>query len=283
MFGFATPGTVDGGDGSGIEVGVKFQLVDARRGHGHSVLQGRHEHGHAHRQPVAAFGTRLATATFTNESSSGWQTVTFSSPVTITPDTTYIASYYAPSGHYSVNGPGLASAVTDAPLTALADATSQNGVYAYGGASAFPSSSYNASNYWVDVLYAPLADPGPVTGVTATAGPATPPCRGPPERWHAGRQLQDHALRRHDGPAVDDDQRAGDEYDDHRADAGHELHVQGPGPQHRRLGPDLGRIQRGDADVQRRARRPDRRRRGTGDKLGARDVDRPAARSPATR
>ncbi|HEX5923086.1 MAG TPA: DUF4082 domain-containing protein [Baekduia sp.] len=171
IFGFATPGTVDGGDGSGIEVGVKFRSSVHGAVTGIRFYKADTNTGTHIGSLWSAFGTRLGTATFTNESSSGWQTVTFSSPVTITPDTTYVASYYAPSGHYSVNGPGLASAVTDAPLTALADATSQNGVYAYGGASAFPSSSYNASNYWVDVLYAPLADPDPVTGVSATAGP----------------------------------------------------------------------------------------------------------------
>ena len=33
-------------------------------------------------------GTRLATVTFTNESDVGWQSASFSSPVTITPGTT---------------------------------------------------------------------------------------------------------------------------------------------------------------------------------------------------
>ena len=39
--------------------------------------------------------------------------------------------------------------------TRLPTATSQNGVYAYSGTAAFPVSSYNATNYWVDVLFAP--------------------------------------------------------------------------------------------------------------------------------
>lgn len=36
-------------------------------------------------------------------------------------------------------------------LTALA----AGGVYAYGSGNAFPSSTYLASNYWVDVVYSP--------------------------------------------------------------------------------------------------------------------------------
>jgi len=36
-------------------------------------------------------------------------------------------------------------------LTALA----AGGVYAYGASNAFPSNTFNASNYWVDVVYTP--------------------------------------------------------------------------------------------------------------------------------
>ena len=39
-------------------------------------------------------GTLLASATFTNESASGWQQVNFSNPVPITAGTTYVASYH---------------------------------------------------------------------------------------------------------------------------------------------------------------------------------------------
>ena len=46
---------------------------------------------------------------------------------------------------------GLASAVTNGPLTALAS----GGVYAYGSGNVFPSSTFNATNYWIDVVYSP--------------------------------------------------------------------------------------------------------------------------------
>ena len=39
--------------------------------------------------------------------------------------------------------------MTNGPLTALAS----GGVYAYGSGNAFPSTTFNASNYWVDVVY----------------------------------------------------------------------------------------------------------------------------------
>ena len=49
----------------------------------------------------------------------------------ITPNTTYIASYFAPNGHYSVTSGGFATAVENSPLQALADGVSANGVFAY--------------------------------------------------------------------------------------------------------------------------------------------------------
>ena len=53
------------------------------------------------------------------------------------------------AGHYADTSGGLSSAVTNGPLTALAN----GGVYAYGSTTTFPSSSYAGSNYWVDVDY----------------------------------------------------------------------------------------------------------------------------------
>jgi len=79
--------------------------------------------------------------------------VTFASAVAITANTTYVASYHTTIGHYSYTGAYFAGAGVDAPpLHALADATSADGVYQY-GAGGFPSSSYNATNCWVDVVF----------------------------------------------------------------------------------------------------------------------------------
>ena len=99
-------------------------------------------------------GTRLASAVFTGETASGWQQVNFSSPVAITAGTTYVASYYAPKGHYSDTAEFFAkSGVVNAPLSFLANTVSPNGVYTYSSTSAFPTSSFDATNYWVDVVF----------------------------------------------------------------------------------------------------------------------------------
>jgi hypothetical protein len=102
-----------------------------------------------------ASGTRLASATFISETASGWQQVNFTTPVSITAGTVYVASYFAPVGRYSATGAMFSTAgVDNPPLHALRDGVSGgNGVYAYAGASTFPSNSFNAANYWVDVVF----------------------------------------------------------------------------------------------------------------------------------
>jgi hypothetical protein len=81
--------------------------------------------------------------------------VTFDSPVAITANTTYVAAYHAPNGSYSKSDNYFAtSGVTTGPLHALATGVEGgNGVYRYGTAGKFPTSSYQASNYWVDVVF----------------------------------------------------------------------------------------------------------------------------------
>jgi hypothetical protein len=105
-----------------------------------------------------ADGTLLATATFVNETATGWQQANFSAPVPVAANTVYVASYRAPNGHYAGdNGYFSNVGVDSGPIHLLRDGLSGgNGVYAYGGSSVlFPSSSYQGTNYWVDVVFKP--------------------------------------------------------------------------------------------------------------------------------
>jgi hypothetical protein len=98
--------------------------------------------------------TRLAQVTFTNETASGWQQMLFSSPVAITAGVTYVASYFSPSGDYAATKPYFTTAVVNGPLRGLADGEDGlNGLYRYTTTSAFPNSSFQSSNYWVDVVF----------------------------------------------------------------------------------------------------------------------------------
>ena len=172
VFDFATPANVDSGEGDALELGMKFKADYSGSITGIRFYKSGANTGTHTGSLWSTSGTRLAQATFTGETDSGWQSVTFSAPVAVTAGTTYVASYFAPQGHYSSSSHGLDDAVDNGPLHTIANSASGNGVYAYGTTSTFPSNSYQGTNYWVDVLYAVPA-PGQVTGVTADSGGAT--------------------------------------------------------------------------------------------------------------
>jgi Domain of unknown function (DUF4082)/Fibronectin type III domain/Bacterial Ig domain len=180
----STPGVADSGDPASIEVGVKFTTDTFGTASGVRFYKASANTGTHVGSLWTSTGQLLASATFTGESASGWQQVNFAQPVPLNPHTTYVASYFDPKGHYAQDsgyfypnpspGPDGSSSVDSPPLHALRDANgTTNGVFAYSGSSIFPSSTFNAENYWVDVVFAPAAAPGPVTGVTGTAGYAS--------------------------------------------------------------------------------------------------------------
>jgi hypothetical protein len=153
IFDFATPLTIDSGDTAGVTLGVKFVASVSGSVTGIRFFKAPSNVGTHVGALWDSTGKLLASATFTNETASGWQYVLFSQPVPVTAGVTYVASYFAPNGRYSVNSSGLSSAFSNPPLQAVAAGTSPNGVFTYGSSSAFPNSSYNSSNYWVDVLF----------------------------------------------------------------------------------------------------------------------------------
>jgi hypothetical protein len=55
-------------------------------------------------------------------------------------------------------------------LHALANSTTPNDRYTYSSTNAFPTNAYNASNYWVDVVYQLASTPGAPSGVSASPG-----------------------------------------------------------------------------------------------------------------
>ena len=79
-------------------------------------------------------GTLLASATFTDETPTGWQQVLFDAPVAITANTIYVASYHTNVGGYAFDGGYFANAGVDSPpLHALpAGASGGNGVFSTG-------------------------------------------------------------------------------------------------------------------------------------------------------
>jgi hypothetical protein len=143
-------------DPSPVNLGVKFTTDVAGQIAGIRFYKGPGNTGTHIGDLWTSSGTLLGQVTFTSESASGWQEADFSAPIPVTAGTTYVASYFAPDGGFAYDSASFASAgVDNPPLHALESSGSGgNGVYAYGGGPAFPSSSYNATNYWVDVVFA---------------------------------------------------------------------------------------------------------------------------------
>lgn len=148
-----TPATASVSDSAAVELGVKFRSAIDGFITGIRFYKGDLNTGTHVGNLWTATGTRLATATFTNETATGWQQVNFSAPVPITANTTYVASYHAPNGGYAFNESFFTTAIDKPPLRLLSDTEAGgNGVFRY-GASQFPNQSFGAANYWVDVLF----------------------------------------------------------------------------------------------------------------------------------
>ncbi|HEX2971490.1 MAG TPA: DUF4082 domain-containing protein [Tepidisphaeraceae bacterium] len=146
-------------DSAAVELGVKFRASVAGYISGIRFYKGTGNTGIHTGSLWNAFGVRLATVTFANETAGGWQWASFASPVFINANTTYVASYHTNTGHYAVNEGYFAEAGVDGgPLHALAEGEAgPNGVYRYGSTSGYPVNSYRSSNYWVDVVFSPAS------------------------------------------------------------------------------------------------------------------------------
>jgi hypothetical protein len=170
-----TPTNVDVDTGN-VEIGVKFQsdidgYITGLQYYKNALNVGTH---------IGSLwnsaGQLLAQATFTNETATGWQQVSFTTPVAITKNTVYVASYHANTGRYNTDESYFANAGHDnPPLHALKDgASGGNGLYVYSTGPSFPNLTYNSENYWVDVMFFPTLGPDTtpptVTAVSPAAG-----------------------------------------------------------------------------------------------------------------
>src|SRR3954454_1303133 len=169
------PANANASDTNSVELGVKFVSsvngkISAIRFYKDSQNTGTHAVS-----LWTSLGVRLASARSSNEAASGWQTVPLSAPVSIIAGITYVASYHT-SGHYSYDMNYFSGAYSKGLLMAPANA----GVFAYGTGSIFPNSSWQASNYWVDILFRTTATVngacGGANGVTLTSAPTTNLC-----------------------------------------------------------------------------------------------------------
>jgi Domain of unknown function (DUF4082)/Bacterial Ig-like domain (group 2) len=169
-----TPVTVDSGDGSAVELGVQFTpavngFITGVRYYKSAANTGDHI---GSLWSYNGSPTLLAQATFTSESATGWQQVTFPSPIAVTAGTVYVAGYHTNTGHYSVDkGYFSNGGYSNPPLTAPGGPGNPNGLYAYSPTPTFPNGTFNGNNYWVDVVFTSGKTPVSITLGGMTANP----------------------------------------------------------------------------------------------------------------
>ncbi|MCU1232805.1 MAG: Allergen V5/Tpx family protein [Candidatus Solibacter sp.] len=137
-----------------VELGVKFRSDVAGKITGIRFYKNSSNTGIHSGSLWSANGQLLASGVFSNETASGWQTLTFSVPVTIAANTTYIASYHTNASIASVGFELQAKGVDNPPLHALQTGVAgYNGVYIFGGGGIFPTQGTSGYNFWVDVVF----------------------------------------------------------------------------------------------------------------------------------
>ena len=141
----------DSADPTPAEVGVKFKADKFGTDLRPALLQGGDEHRHPRRHAVVGSpASRWRRRRSPASRHPAGRPSRFSSPVAVQPNTTYVASYYAPNGHFSASaayfynapapGPNGGAVVDSPPLHAVAQHrhAPRNGVYRYGAATHVP-------------------------------------------------------------------------------------------------------------------------------------------------
>lgn len=99
-------------------------------------------------------GTLLSSVTFTGETSSGWQQASLSTPVLIQAGQTYVVSYHAPNGHYSVYDcfPG-SSCLNSGRRFPFEPRSYDSGWLSTGSSGTFPTTAGGYKYYMVDIAF----------------------------------------------------------------------------------------------------------------------------------
>jgi hypothetical protein len=147
LFGDAVPSASTASDDVPVEVGTAFEVGEAGTVTALRFYKAPQNTG-THRGTLwSADGEVLAEVEFAGETASGWQRAELSTPVQVVPGQTYVASYLAPGGRFSIAHGYFASPQTSGRITAPAG---QNGRFLYQAGGGFPTGSWGSSSYFVD-------------------------------------------------------------------------------------------------------------------------------------
>ena len=199
----------------------------------------------------------------------------FSSPVIVQPNTTYVASYFAPNGHYSVTSPGLRPRSTTRRCTRWPTRQRERRLRLR-RRRRLPHEQLQRDQLLGRRRSSRPPAPGQVDGVRPRRAR-----RRPTVSWTApagGGPVTSYTVTPYigaDGADAGDGHRlaAGDERKVDGLTGGDELHVHGAGGQPQRRGPGVGAVERGDPDGGRGAGRADRRGRPRRHRSGAGRLD----------
>lgn len=159
---------------NGLELGAKFNSDVNGTITGVRFFKGSLNTGPHTGEVWSSGGTLLATASFTNETASGWEQANFSSPVAVTAGTTYVVSYHTDAQYMAFSPYGLSSEQSNGALHLLADGQNgADGLYSYGGSSVFPTQSYLSGSYWVDAVFSAAATTASTVYSASTAPAAS--------------------------------------------------------------------------------------------------------------
>jgi hypothetical protein len=155
LFGSGQPVVPDSGATEPAELGVRFRSEVGGYVTGVRFYKAPANTGVHTASLWSADGQQLAAGTFADETPSGWQTLEFPAAVPVRAGQTYVASYFAPMGHFSADPDFFYYRDYAAfPLTAQATVAGTgrgNGLRA--GDHEFPQPAGDGSNFYVDVVF----------------------------------------------------------------------------------------------------------------------------------
>lgn len=150
-------GTSNDGGGINYTTGMKFRSSTVGYVTGVRFYKTTGNTGNHTGLLYTSTGTVLSSVLFTGETATGWQTMSFPGAVVLSANTTYVIALFNDAGNYTEqNGYFNGTAITNGPLTALADGTDGcNGPFDKRvlATPSFPTTCFQQANYWVDVVF----------------------------------------------------------------------------------------------------------------------------------
>lgn len=124
-------------------------------------------------------GNIIARLTFPGREGAGWQYESFATPVEISGNRDYIASYHTRSGYAAEAGYFDDKPMTRGYLSTSPSPDDNGSLYAYGWRSRLPTSTYLSTNYWVDPVYMPASESPGAQPRPAPPSPTPEPTQPP--------------------------------------------------------------------------------------------------------